>query len=267
MHKPCTEKEFVQKYWKSICSGGVHGVFIGNSEYCNRLDDIIRDHPTSDYWDPHQCINSCQDPGYGCLACTNPNYFQCTKNNQSVCIHPDLHCNHHPDCDNAEDEHFEDCKDNYVEHFIVKEFATLRCPSKIYPNMETVATVCDDIIECHNGEDEPEYCKNNEANTYLAFSTCSILAIYLGLKLYFNIIKNKISHSNHNRYNLIPMLNTRISNEKEMTKLRLKINCLCLHFKNYYDQKAKIRIGLKVFVLEENLCKNEAMVFKSLHNN
>ena len=50
------------------------------------------------------------------------------------------------------------------------------------------------------------------------------------------------------------MLHTQISNETrdprnetEMTALRKKINCLCLHVKNYYDQKAKTKIGLKVF--------------------
>ena len=267
MHKPCTEKEFVQKYNESICSG-VNGVYIAERfEYCHRLTDIMKDYNTSDYWDPHQCTNSCQNPGYGCLACTNPDYFLCTKNGQNVCIHPDLHCNHHPDCDNAEDENYEDCKDKYVEKFIVKEFATLRCPSKIYPNMETVATVCDDIIECHNGEDEPESCKNNRANTYLAISVGSILAVYLGLKSYFYIIKYKKRRNNHNRYIVMLMLNTRINNETEMTHLRQKMNCICLHIKNYYDQMAKVRIGSKIFFLEEKLLKNEALVFSSLHNN
>ena len=125
MHKPCTEKEFVREYNKSICLG-VHGVFTGFDYLCNRLDDIKIRHNTSDYWDPHKCTNSCQDPSYGCPACTNPDYFQCIRNNQSVCIHPDLHCNHHPDCDNAEDERNEVCNEKYVDKFLVKEFATLR---------------------------------------------------------------------------------------------------------------------------------------------
>ena len=55
--------------------------------------------------------------------------------------------------------------------------------------METWATVCDAIIECYNREDEPDYCRKNKADTYLAISIGSILAIYLGLKSYFNIIK------------------------------------------------------------------------------
>ena len=264
MHKNCTEEEFLQKYNESICSG-INNVFIDDDDLCNRLDEIILYHNNRDYWDPHQCTNSCQDPSYGCVACTNPDYFHCTKNNQSVCIHPDLHCNHHPDCDDAEDEKFEECKDKYVEKFIVKEFATLRCPSKIYPNMETISTVCDGIIECHNGEDEPEFCKNNDGNTYLAISVSSILTIYLGLKLYFIIFKNGQRHKQKTEAEI--MLNAKLSDDINITALRQKINDLCLHFKNYYNKKANAKIGLKIFALEEILCKQEAMVFRSLHNN
>ena len=152
MHTPCTETEFVKKYNDSTCSEGLEpsiypAIAIPSFEYCHRLDEIIKDYNTSDFWDPHQCSNSCHEPGYGCLASTNSAYFKCTKNKLEVCIHPELHCNHHPD--NAEDEQFEDCKDKYVEKFIVKEFATLRCPSKMNQNMDTVATVCDDIIVKH----------------------------------------------------------------------------------------------------------------------
>ena len=218
------------------------------------LDEIIRDYNTSDYWDPHQCINSCQDPEYDCLACTNPDYFQCTKNNISVCIHPDLKCNQHPDCDEAEDEKFEDCIDTYEEKVLVKEYATLRCASKIYPNMETVATVCDDIIECHNMEDEPETCRKNDANLYLAISVGSILTIYLGLKSYFSLMKRRRRNGKLNIYELMPTIEE--NNVTDVTVLRKKLNFLCLHIKNYYDTKAKTRIGLKIYHLEESLETN-----------
>ena len=185
MHTPCTETEFVKKYNESTCSESLEtsvypAIAVPSFQYCNRLDEIIKDYNTSDFWDPHQCSKSCHDPSYGCLACTNSAYFKCTKNKLEVCIHPELHCNHHPDCDNAEDEKFEDCKDKYVEKFIVKEFATLRCPSKMYQNMDTVATVCDDNIECYNKEDEPDSCKKNDGNMYMAISVFLILSVYLG---------------------------------------------------------------------------------------
>ena len=122
--------------------------------------------------------------------------------------------------------------------------------------METVATVCDDIIECHDVEDEPEFCKHNDGNTYLAISVGSILAIYLGLKFYSNIIKKKKRNSIINRQKVMLMLKTRISNEREMTALRQKINCLCLHIKNYFDQKAKVKIGSKIFAELPYFSKN-----------
>ena len=62
-----------------------------------------------DYIDPHNCSGSCKTPGYGCQACTNPDYFHCTRNNTKVCIHPELVCNNHPDCDNAMDEILDEC--------------------------------------------------------------------------------------------------------------------------------------------------------------
>ena len=132
--------------------------------------------------------------------------------------------------------------------------------------METVATVCDDIIECQNGEDEPDFCKNNDGNIPLAISVCSILAIYLGLKTYFNIKQMKHSNNKQIKYEEV-LLNRRKTNETDIIALRKNINSLCLHIKNIYDKKAKAKISLKIFALEENLYKNEGMVFTSLHNN
>ena len=259
MHKPCTEEEFIKKFNESICSGAS---IEADQDYCSGLDEILRDHNTSDYWDPHQCSKSCQNPSYGCPACTNPDYFQCMKNNQSVCIHPDLHCNHHPDCDDAEDEKFDDCKVKYVENLIVKEFATLRCQSKIYPSMETVATVCDDIMECDIGEDEPGSCKDNKGNIFLSISVGFILTIYLGLTFFFSCcFKKQTSREERlDEYKLN-------SKKNDETSLRQKLHSLCLHVKYFYDKKARKKIGLKIFAFEESHNKYEAMVFASLHNN
>ena len=199
VHQPCTEEEYVDKYEKLICSGD-NNVFTQQGstslhDYCHRIDDIMRDHNTSDYWDPHKCRDSCQHPGYGCRACSNPDYFRCTKNNISVCIHPDLRCNLHPDCDNAEDEKFKDCKEPYVEKKLIENFATLRCTSIIYPNspMETIATVCDGITECSGGLDEPSSCKRSGgSNRVLGLSVGSILVFYLTLLFYSKLKKIKM---------------------------------------------------------------------------
>ena len=59
--------------------------------------------------DPHNCTGSCATPGAKCIACTNPDYFTCPKSGQ--CVHPDLRCDLHPQCDHAEDE--EGCIEMY----------------------------------------------------------------------------------------------------------------------------------------------------------
>ena len=130
--------------------------------------------------------------------------------------------------------------------------------------METVATVCDDIIECHNGEDEPE-CKKNDANFYVAISVGSVLAIYFGLKSYFSIMKSK--ERNTKQIQFEKLTNTINNSESGTTALRQQIDCVCLHIKNHYDNKAKAKIGLKIYAFEEKMNTNETMVFMSLHNN
>ena len=193
LNQTCNEAEYVQKYSQTVCSGDIYNGDPDDIKYCKDLDAIMKEHNTSDYWDPHQCINSCIDPGYGCQACTNPDYFKCTKDSQSVCIHPKLVCNHHPDCDNVEDEQLDNCYDIYVKNGLVDEFATLKCASKLYPNMETVATVCDGIEECHGGEDEPNTCKNSNGNIFLGVSVGTVIGVYLCLKLFTYTFSVKIA--------------------------------------------------------------------------
>ena len=94
-------------YSKMVCSGENEVITYegyGVDDFCHRLDDIMKEHNSTDYWDPHNCRESCSDPGYACVACTNPDYFTCTRNNTEVCIHPELVCNKYPDCDNGVDE-------------------------------------------------------------------------------------------------------------------------------------------------------------------
>ena len=266
--KPCTEEEFVNEFNETICSS-TKGEFVDEGPdriVCNDLKRFT-DYNTSDILDPHSCQNSCKNPGYGCLACTNPDYFRCKRNKQSVCIHPELQCNHHPDCDNAEDEKFENCEELYIEKLLVKKFATLRCPSRIYPNMETVATVCDDIIECFNGEDEPKSCTNNDVNFYLAISVGWILSIYLGLKSYYKFItkKRRLNESVEEKYEF--RLDTIQTSHIDITSLRKQLIDLSLHVKNYHDQNTKVKLGLKIFALEEKYNANEAKVYTSIHNN
>ena len=54
--------------------------------------------------DPHLCQDSCQTPGLHCEACSNEMYPRCRKNNVTVCYHPELWCDGHPVCDNADED-------------------------------------------------------------------------------------------------------------------------------------------------------------------
>ena len=79
--------------------------------------------------DPHSCQESCSSPGPGCQACTNPEYFRCQRSNSQVCLHPELVCDGHPQCDGGEDEHLELCLGSYLKSGIVDEYATVICTS------------------------------------------------------------------------------------------------------------------------------------------
>ena len=258
----------MDKYEKLICSGDnnvftLEGYGDDIDDYCHRIDDIMRDHNTSDYWDPHKCRDSCQNPGYGCRACSNPDYFRCTKNNISVCVHPDLKCNLHPDCDNAEDEKFKDCKEPYVEKKLIENFATLRCTSTIYPNssMEIIATVCDGVTECSGGVDEPSSCKRSGgSNRVLGLSVGSILVFYLTLLFHSKLKRNQDEKKKNFMTEIIQ------SNETDITLIRQKLNIFGLHVEHYYGKKTKEKVGLKIFALEAKQKNVEADIFSRLHN-
>ena len=56
------------------------------------------------------------------------------RNNVSVCLHPDLVCDSHPHCDQAEDERITDraCYDKLLRKGRIREDATVLCMSKMY---------------------------------------------------------------------------------------------------------------------------------------
>merc|ERR1719158_2785541 len=81
----------------------------------------------------HICWDSCVTPGINCSACTNPEYYMCSKSPQ--CIHPTLRCNLSPDCDYGEDE--EGCFLEYKTKGLVRPEATFQCGSIYYPQVTT----------------------------------------------------------------------------------------------------------------------------------
>ena len=158
----CTE-EMIKYDDKNLCNDQVMMLYL-MSKYGS--EDWL------DYSDPHNCTGSCAEPGPGCDTCTNSEYFHCKRNNVSVCMHPDLECDGHPHCDDAEDENIDNCYSRYVEGGTVANYATFKCRSAMYPNMITLATVCDSTVECHNMEDEL-----NCANTSPIWFSTSIIII------------------------------------------------------------------------------------------
>merc|ERR1712079_888773 len=114
-----------------------------------------------------------------CAACTNEKYFKCSRSKK--CIHPDLKCDGHPQCPDNEEEDYVLCRDEYFEKKIVAPFASFKCNSSMYPDIYTIATACNNIIECFNGTDE-EFCSNDAATTPILVGVMlGILGLFLCL--------------------------------------------------------------------------------------
>ena len=137
--------------------------------------------------DIHKCQDSCIYPEPSCVTCQNPEYFQCKKSGK--CIHPDLHCDGHPQCSDSEDEDLGKCYQKYLKRKVLDTYATVKCKSIMYSNLTTVATACNDVIECVDAADE-QSCSADNDSLLLSTSACVIIlfwilriAVYLDKKL------------------------------------------------------------------------------------
>merc|ERR1712110_1128552 len=83
-------------YWKYYCETkcGDKTKFIQQKTDPNKK--WKSDQEKNDVLDPHNCQASCLKPGYGCTACENKKYFNCSSS--SKCLHPDLVCDGVPQC-------------------------------------------------------------------------------------------------------------------------------------------------------------------------
>ena len=145
------------------------------------------------------------------------------------------------------------------------EYATLRCHSKIYPNMETVATPCDGVAECNGNKDEPTTCKKNNGNLFLGTSVVIILFIYLGLKVFYRFKRAGGKKEKKGRRIEI-MMNIIQSHDTDIRILREKFNMFGLHVDHYFGKKTKRKVGLKIYALEAKEKNAEADIFSRLKN-
>ena len=75
------------------------------------------------------------------------------------------------------------CKTDYIKNKHVAPFASFKCKSKIYPEIYTIATRCNNIEECDENKDEKFCSENDDTKTILAYSILFSLGIFLGMKL------------------------------------------------------------------------------------
>ena len=152
-----------------------------NEEICTNHQSWIENNSLKIKIDPHSCQASCNETRSNCISCTNETYFHCSSSRH--CTHPDLECDGHPACPQVEDEEYGMCKLKYIEKRVVEPFVTFKCKSKVYPNIYTIATACNNIPECLNDEDE-SLCNIDKYTTWvLVFLASGTLALFISLKL------------------------------------------------------------------------------------
>ena len=103
------------------------------------------------------------------------------------------------------------CRDIYIKSGHVARFASYRCKSKIYPEIETIATRCNDVKECDGDEDEKNCSDIAHTKQILVVAICLSLGIFLGMKLpqaiHFiknnneNNIENEETEEDNHRFN------------------------------------------------------------------
>ena len=152
-----------------------------NKEICTNHQSWIKNNSHKIKIDPHNCQASCNETRSNCISCRNETYFPCSRSGH--CSHPDLECDGHPACPEGEDEEYAMCKLKYIKKRVVEPFVTFKCKSKVYPNMFTIATACNNIPECLNDEDE-SLCDIDKHTTWvLIFLANGTFALFISLKL------------------------------------------------------------------------------------
>jgi len=166
-------------WWKSKRYGGDCETKCGDREkFIAEETDPNKEWPSeqdrNDVLDPHNCQASCLEPGYGCTACENTEYFNCSSSSQ--CLHPDLVCDGVPQCHDGEDEEVERCKQKGV----FRSDAIMKCQSIFHPTVTILAVPCNGVPECHNNADQPWICKYSPLTGLMLQTVSGVLDFFLG---------------------------------------------------------------------------------------
>ena len=123
--------QFLDSYKTLWCSGNTKRE---PGSRCNYVDNwFASEQDDENYRDPHGCERSCSTAGPDCVACKHEDFFH--FNSIGFCINKEMVCDGHPhpSC-GGNDEGIYHCLEIYFKKRIVKRYATLICPSVIYPD-------------------------------------------------------------------------------------------------------------------------------------
>ena len=219
--------------------------------------------------DPHFCQLSCSEPRSDCNACTNKEYFNCTRSGQ--CVHPELVCDGHPQCSEGEDEDLIKCHLKYIKNQIVQPFASYKCKSLFYPKMDIYATPCNKIKECFDYSDENNCEEGSLMTKILLAASFAVIFVYVSLKIYQNINEENVDHmlmaskqeisplgryeTDHDNPNVISEVNLYLL-RKILTQNLDTTKNMCIQF---YDLEVRIHGGM-------GSINRDSEIFMCLHN-
>ena len=227
---------------------------------------LSRQDPT--FSDPHNCQASCSSPGLDCVACSNPEYFPCSSSN--TCLHPLLECDGHPQCPGGEDEDLDKCQDKYRKKQVIEPFASYRCTSKLYENLEIYATPCNDKTECADGSDEAGCKKNSTSNTVIIVAMFTIFVMFVVLRCFRTGLKEKSCTDTSDL--IIPKstkeLVEKYENDINDNDMVQEVNLYLLHSlytKTVKENKERLFMIFDFLASKHNY--NEAELYKYFHKN
>ena len=151
-----------------------------------------------------------------------------------------------------------------ISHLKTKDFLIL--DSKMHPTMQTFATVCDGIVECHGGEDEADTCEADTTAIVLVFSA-AILVTYFLMKIVYWIFKKKDKDIEWRQDIQFQTLLNIYENNHDVKSVIDDINKYLIHVYSFEKKSTRVRKALQFYSLEEKIHRNnKAKIFACLRS-